>query len=344
MLPVFTALAARADSWQSWGNVYAGNTQFGGAGAQLATDGTNMYYSTYLSGIYRGAFADRNFSALPLTGFPLWDANTNTNGYALTHVAVTPQGTLVISGSPVFVTSNNIAFNPSNTPPNTLPVFYWWDETNRLWHASVITGKTYPYTSNVGNFSIAPDGSLWACSGFYPYAYRSTNGGKNFTAFDINARVPTNYFPLPLTTNQFTFGEIFSVCAGWNNEVVIGTETGGFLHTTNNGVTWRSLDPNYTNTNSTNPLGRTGDARVAGLDHYGNFLCRNFLMSVSPARSNWLGVSLIGLAAARQFGFQCREWFHERPFAKHGGHAAVRRHLWVRQPKLSAARRRLPCA
>ena len=281
---------ARADSWTYWGQVAGANVN----GPKLATDGTNIFYSTLLDGVYRATLADRNFSLMPMTGFPLWNANTNTNGFAVQHLTTTPQGTIVIAGSQISVNSNSVLFNPPGSSTNTLPVFYWWDETNQFWHAAAVTGKNYPYTANIGNFSIAPDGSLWACSGFYPYAYRSTDGGKIFTAFDINARVPTNYFPLPLTTNQFTFGEIFSVCAGWNNEVVIGTETGGYLHTTNNGVTWRSLDPNYTNTNSTNPLGRTGDARVAGIDHYGNFLCRNFLMSVSPARSNWLGVPLIG--------------------------------------------------
>ncbi len=283
---------ASADTWSHWTDVAIPNAQFGASGAQLATDGTNIFYSTLLDGVYRTTFANGYFSAMPLNGFPLWDANTNTNGFAVQHLAATPQGTVVISGSPVNVSSNSITFNPPGSSTNTRPVFYWWDEANQLWHASVITGKNYPYTSNVGNFSIAADGSLWAGSGFFPYAYRSPDGGKNFTAFDINARVPTNYFPMPLS-NQGTFGALFSICAGWNNEVVIGTETGGFLHTTNNGATWRSLDPNFTSTNSVNPLGRTGDARVAGIDHYGNFLCENFLPASSPAQAIWSGVKLI---------------------------------------------------
>ncbi len=287
------AVNSRADGWNYWSQVFIANQQFGNNGTKLATDGTNLYYSTALDGVYRATLADRNFSVLPLTGFPLWDANTNTNGYAVTHIAATPQGTVVISGSPINVSSNLITFNPPGSANNTLPVFYWWDETNQLWHAATVTGKSYPYTSNVGNFSIAPDGSLWTCSGFYPYAYRSTNGGHSYTALDINARVPTNYFPMPLS-GQGTFGALFSVCAGWNNEVVIGSETGGFLHTTNNGATWRSLDQNFTNTNSVNPLGRTGDARVAGIDHYGNFLCENFLPANSPAQNIWSGVKLIG--------------------------------------------------
>ncbi len=227
-----------------------------------------------------------------MTGFPLWNANTNTNGFACANLVVTPQGTIVIVGSQVSASTTNIQFNPPGSSTNTLPVFYWWDETNQLWQASAITGKTYPYTSNVGNFSIAPDGSLWACSGFYPYAYRSTNGGKNFTAFDINARVPTNYLPMP--SGQGTFGALFSILAGWNNRVVIGTETGGFLQTTNNGVTWSSLDPNFTSTNTVNPLGRIGDARIGGLDHYGNFLLNNYLLGQFAGYTNWNGCSLIG--------------------------------------------------
>lgn len=285
-----TASALRADNWAGWGQVPATNP----AGHQLATDGTNIFYSAYLDGVYRAALADKTFSALPMTGFPLADATTNpTNGLIVSAVSATPQGTVVIAGSPVWVTANSIQFNPPSGPSNTQPVFYWFDETNQVWHAANITGKTYPYTGNVGNFSVAPDGSLWGCSGFYPYAYRSTDGGKNFTAFDINARVPTNYFPMPINGIS-SFGEIFSIFAGWNNEVVIGTETGGYLHTTNNGAAWTSLDPNFTSVSSTNPLGRTGDARVLGQDKYGNFLCGNFLTVQSVAQSNWGGVKFIG--------------------------------------------------
>lgn len=281
---------SRADSWNFWGQVFVNNA----AVSRLATDGTNIFYSTALDGVYRATVADRNFSLMPMTGFPLWDANANTNGFAVANVAATPQGTVVIAGSQVSVSSNTITFNPPGSSANTLPVFYWFDETNQLWHAAAITGKSYPYTGNVGNFSIAPDGSLWTCSGFYPYAYHSTNGGKSYTAFDINARVPTNYFPVPPSQSQTTLGEIFSILVTPKNDVVIGTETGGFFHSTNNGTSWLSLDPNYTNTNSVNPLGRIGDARVVGLDHYGNVLVNNSLMSQFPARTNWSGVSLIG--------------------------------------------------
>jgi len=288
------ATSVRADGWNYWGHVNIQNAQAGGAGAQLAIGGTNIYYSSLLDGVYCASLDDRNFSPLPMTGFPLWDANSNTNGFAVQHLVVTPQGTVVISGSQISVATNTITFNPPGSSANTLPVFYWWDATNQLWQAATVTNKSYPYIGNVGNFSIAPDGALWACSGFYPYAYRSLDGGHSFTAFDINARVPTNYFPIPPDMVQTTVGEVFSILVTALNEIVIGTESGGFLHSTNNGTNWASLDPNYTNTNSVNPLGRIGDARIAGLDHYGNVLLNNYQMVPFPGSTNWNSVQLIG--------------------------------------------------
>lgn len=281
-------LSVCAGSWNYWGQVQVNN----GAGARLTTDGKNILLSTYLDGAYRAALADQDFSHLPMTGFPLWDASTNPNGFAVTSAALTPQGTIVIAGSPVAVKANIITFNPPGSSANTLPVFYWWDETNQLWHPAAITNKSYPYTGNVGNFSFAPDGTLWTCSGFFPYAYHSLDGGHSYTAFDINARVPANYLPMP--SGQTSFGEVFSVQACWDNRIIIGTETGGFLQSTNNGTNWLSLDPNFSSTNSTNPLGRIGDARIAGVDHYGNLLLNNYSMGVFPGYTNWNYVRLIG--------------------------------------------------
>src|ERR1039457_4657380 len=217
-LAIFLMIAsARADGWSNWGSVSIPNPQFGSVGAQLATDGTNLFYSTLIDGVYRAALADQKFSPMPLTGFPLWDANMNTNGFAVGNLAVAPHGTLLLSGTPVNINSNSLGPPPSSFT-NSLPVFYWWDETNQLWHAASVTNKTYPYTGNVGNFSIAPDGSVWTCSGYAPYAYCSTDDGHSFTAFDINARVPTNYFPLPFNTNLMTVGKVFSIVAAPNNQ------------------------------------------------------------------------------------------------------------------------------
>jgi hypothetical protein len=286
------ALTARADSWTYWSSVpLPSNASFAPL-PKLATDGTNLYYSTILSGVYRASLADGQFSVMPMTGFPLWSTN-NTNGFAVWNIGVSAPGILVISGSPINVTSNGVSSPPSSFN-NTLPVFYWWDEANQLWNAAGVTNKSYPYTSSAGDFALAPDGALWSCSGFASYVYRSTDGGKNYTAFDVNARVPTNYFPVPPTTSQTTFGKIFSIVVTPKNEVIIGTETGGFLHSTNNGQTWFSLDPNFTNTNSPNPLGRIGNAFVTGIDRYGHALCANGESTPFPGSSNWVNVKLIG--------------------------------------------------
>src|SRR4051794_32586984 len=82
-------LCARADdTWEYWASVPTVNA----SAPKLATDGTNIYFSTLLDGVYRATLDDRNFSLMPMTGFPLWDANTNTNGFAAQNIATTPQG------------------------------------------------------------------------------------------------------------------------------------------------------------------------------------------------------------------------------------------------------------
>ncbi len=300
------AVSARADGWNYWGDLPP--LQYGSAANRFATDGTNLFYSSVLDGVFRASLADQNFSALPMTGFPAWDPTINSNGFAVWNLHVAPHGTLLISGAPVNVTATGI-----NPPPasfnNSLPVFYWWDETNQLWHPAAVAGKSYPYTASAGNFCNAPDGSVWTCSGYASYAYRSTDDGHSYQAFDINARVPVNYFPLPLTTNLTSFGKMFGLVVGWNGEVVIGTETGGYLHSTNNGTNWSSLDPNYTNASSTNPLGRIGNALPAGLDHYGNFLLANPEMSNFPGVTNWSAVTLIGYHPANGTWFNAATGF-----------------------------------
>jgi len=294
LLAIFLCVPlARADQWNRWGYVFVNytepNTPFG---FQLASDGTNLFYSTLLNGVYQAALADGIFFPLPMNGFPSWDADTNPTGYAAENIIIAPHGTLLLSGAPVTDDVNDFNFVVGSVL-NTLPVFYWWDTTNQVWQAATVTGKNYAYTTTVGNFCNAPDGSVWACSGFATYAYRSTDDGHSYTAFDINARVPTNYFPIPFTDSLLTFGKVFSIAAG-KNQVVVGCEGGGYLHTTNNGMTWTSLDPNFADPASANPLGRSIDARVAGLDHYGNFLCGNFGLASIPGYTNWSDVTLIG--------------------------------------------------
>ena len=113
------------DGWTHWGSVPATNA----VSPRLATDGTNIYYSTLLEGVFRATLVDKVFALMPMTGFPLWDANSNTNGFGLWNLAVTPSGQLLISGSPINVTSNN-ASPPPAPFNNTILVFYYWDEAD----------------------------------------------------------------------------------------------------------------------------------------------------------------------------------------------------------------------
>jgi len=293
---LFLATAVRADSWSYWGQVNTPATNNGSVVTQMATDGTNLYYATLVYGVWRASFADptHTFTEMPMTGFPLWNANTNTRGFAEWYLSTTPQGTLVLAGSVVNIISNAVNIDPSACFTNTLPVYYWWDPANQIWQAASVTGRSYPYTAVVGNFSVDQHGSLWACSGFEPYVYRSTDGGHNYSAVDVDDAVPSNYFPMPFTADT-SFGNIFAVIAGQGNQVVIGTEVGGYLQTTNNGAAWTSLDPNFTSTNSVNPLGRIGNATITGVSASGDFLCNNVeFVAAFPAIASWSGVTLIG--------------------------------------------------
>jgi hypothetical protein len=285
-------LQVRADNWSYWGSAYDPAASNPTVLNRLATDGTNMYLSSTLNGVYRADWETRQFSRMPMTGFPLWSAG-NTNGFAIWNLAVTPRGTVLISGNPVTVISNVVASFTPFSITNTAPVFYYWDESNQSWHPSIISNKTYPYTTSAGNYSIGPDGSIWTCSGFASYAYHSTNEGRSYVAFHIDARVPTNY--VPLYSSGGTFGKIFSIDVTSHHEVLVGTETGGFLHSLDEGQTWSSLDPNFTNFGSTNPLGRIGNAGVLGRDRLGNILLQNTeLLGQFPGYSNWTAVKVIG--------------------------------------------------
>ena len=90
-----------------------------------------------------------------------------------------------------------------------------------------VTGRNYPYTVSAGNFTFAPDGAVWTCSGFASYAYRSTNNGHSYTAFDLVARMPTNYFSFFSAIGQTPLGKVFSILATPQNQIIIGTETSG---------------------------------------------------------------------------------------------------------------------
>ena len=296
-LAAASPLSAQTGQWNYWGSVPVtdGNPPYGSS--LMATDGTNLFVSVELDGVYEASFSDQWFAPLPMTGFPVWDPVNNTNGFSIDHLAVSSQGILVISGRPVRVTvtpTGSTIAPGSGLATNTQPVFYWFDAPNQVWHPAAIYNKTYPYTTLIGNFTTAADGALWTCSGFAPYAYRSTDGGQSYTAMDIDALVPTNYFPVPFSVSETSFGNLFGIVGGWNNEIVVGTETGGFLYTTNNGQSWSSLDANFTDTNSINPLGRIGNAQPVGLDHHGWFLLGNSEMVGFPAEASWLNVPLIG--------------------------------------------------
>lgn len=277
------ALWVRGESWQPWAGPVNGLPQGGSIYCKVAVNETHIYYSTMNLGIFRASRQDRVFDPMPLTGLPeLWSADT-ADGFDVWFLALTPQGTVVVELSP-----HNLS------PVNTVPLIYWFDEANARWVASTVQGKSYPYTYRMAGFSQSPDGSLWTCSGYTPYVYRSTNGGRDFVAFNVDDRMPAAYFPNP-ASGATSAGLLFSILATSSNELFLGTESFGVLHSQDAGESWTSVAADFTDAGSSNPLGRAGNASFGGRDRFGNVLCVVPKFTASfPGSENWLGHYLIG--------------------------------------------------
>ena len=290
---IFVANVAMADNWSYWGNVSDPAQVTGSLRAHIATDGTNFYYATLADGIFRADLTNRTFTAMPTNGLNLC-SSANTNALTVWNLAVSPRGTVLVGAHPTVMTFQNNSFAgiAQQSAPNTIPLIYYFDANANQWQPATINGQSYPYKQFSGNFAFASDGTVWTCSGFAPYVYKSTDDGHSYTAFDLDERVPTNYFSV--LGGQTSLGRMFSVVVGPGDELFAGTETAGFLHSQDGGQTWTSLDPHFADTNSVNPLGRVGNATFGGLDRFGNLLCVATEYGSFPGINVWSGNSLVG--------------------------------------------------
>jgi len=290
---------AYADGWTYWGTVNDPAPVTGAIRAHIATDGTNFYYATLADGIFRADLTNRMFTAMPTNGLVLCSA-ANTNALTIWDLAVTPRGTVLIGAHPTVLSFRNNSTTATaitqQSAPNTTPLIYYWDANAGQWQPATITGQTYPYTQFSGNFSFGSDGTVWTCSGFAPYVYKSTDDGHSYIALNLDERVPTNYFSD--VTGETTIGRVFSILVGPGGELFAGTETAGYLHSKDGGQSWTSLDPDYVDTNSVNPLGRIGNASYDGIDRFGNILCVAVEYGSFPAIDAWSGHSMVAYRPA----------------------------------------------
>lgn len=279
---LLACLPARpADTWKLWAGFESG-FPLDGIYSKLALAGTNIFFSSIHSGVFRASMEERQFRPMPTNGLPELLSASSSSVFDLWHLAVTPQGTLLAGLNPARQNANT----------NVAPLIYRFDETTQQWVASLVHGRLYPYTAHLSNLAVGPDGTIWAGTGWTPYVYRSTNDGVDFTALDLNARVPTNYFPIP-GNGVTTFGKLYGVLVTPSNEVIVGTETGGYLHSYDLGETWTSLAADFTDTNSVNPLGRAGNAAFGGLDRRGNVLCVTPKFFSFPGQPGWVGCQIV---------------------------------------------------
>ena len=260
--------------------------------ARLFVDTTHIYYTTLSTGVWRAALSDRLFLRMPTNGLALSSASSS-NSFDVTDVIATPQGTVVVSLVP----------HPLNVN-NTNALHYWFHPTNGVWLPVTYVNRPYPFLYRAANLVFGPDGALWSGSGFVPYVYRSTDGGRTFTAFNLNERVPPDYLPLPLN-DSVSFGMAFGVAVAANGVVYSGTESAGFLRSADNGVSWTSLDSNFTDPNSLSPLGRAGNCAPSGFDRLGHLLCNLPEMAgTAPGYATWSEIKLAGYDEATRTAFK----------------------------------------
>ncbi len=258
----------------------------------LHVDAFHIFTASPTGGVWRASLIDRQFSPLPMTGLPMY-STANPTGLTIVDVASTAQGAVVVSCGVGEVMNTT----------NTLPLHYWFDATSHVWRAAAYVNKPYPYLHRTARFSKSPDGSLWSASGFAPYVYRSTNGGQTFVAMNLDELTPPGYLPIPSTAIS-SFGKIFNVAVAPDGAIYAGTETGGYLRSTNGGAAWFALDSNYSDPNTTNSLNRVGNAIGGGFDRSGRALLETHNPSLTNnSLSLWGNVALAGFDPVTQGEF-----------------------------------------
>jgi len=120
--------------------------------------------------------------------------------------------------------------NSGGTGPHDL---FRFDAATNSWQASSVPSGQDP-TRSVSRFANNGTGAALAVGGWYPYIYRSTDGGTSYQTLDLN-----NFTP----AGSPTAGLLFTIVRSAAGELFVGSESVGFYHSTDDGNTWSSVDP-----------------------------------------------------------------------------------------------------
>ena len=159
------------------------------------------------------------------------------------------------SGEPIVGTGAPGNTDPTRDRPNeTLPL--------RQGHQPVVaplsaypgqTLSTLQPTNIMYQLTRGADGTVWG-GGQWGKTYRSTDGGKTFTAMDehaLLAKTDPAYYTTGYPAVAGGDGAVYGIRVAPNGYVYEGTETAGVIYSPDNGATWHPLDYDYTNPNST---------------------------------------------------------------------------------------------
>ncbi len=156
------------------------------------------------------------------------------------------------------------------------PIAFVLDRDSGQWIAATVS-----VPANLGVFAMtrAPNGDVWF-GAKWSRVYKSTDGGRSYTAIDDTARVTASapcYYP-NVNGAQYD-GAIYSINVDRRGWVYAGTEGAGVIYSDDAGATWRPVDAlaclaaNPTQRNPASPMepvARSGNLGAIGFTNDNN--------------------------------------------------------------------------
>ena len=277
---LLTPTAARAQRWvRHVGGLRAGTYPVLAVAQPPRRD---VYYSVQfpapggMGAVWRGRIDDPSAPFVQMPPFPL---PAPAPGNSLANVFTLTTNRL---GEPV------VGLSANGRSDNTAPMLMTWSEADGRWLAPPVTPAGHNCTHNLYRVDRAPNGDLWGiCQ--WEGAYVSTDDGRSFRYLDLSALVRAShpsYFPTRAAATEF-LGALYSLTFAADGAVIIGSETGGVVTSSDRGATWHPLDPDAANPRS--PLaGVTAVGNVYGLSARpdGRLIVHGFQATTSPLASD----------------------------------------------------------
>lgn len=237
--PARTAIAALVllaapDARAAW-TLWADGLPSGVSASIAISDQRDIFYSLLapqMDGngtIYRASLDDPQFTAMPTYPLPVpQEATSYNNVLAMTTNA---------RGEPI------VGLSINGNWINTDPLLMTWDADAGAWLAAEIVPAEALCNKNIFKMARAPNGDVWATCQWHG-AYRSRDDGRSFEYIDVSklveASVPS-YFPT-LANGSLDLGALFGLAIRPDGIIVIGSESGGAVHSRDDGATWQPLD------------------------------------------------------------------------------------------------------